>query len=224
MRNRFFKTMSILTMLLLLASPTQVLAASNGNLSQSNVFSVDSGRIFSQRAEMDRDAFIRYSDGTLHGIQLNLQLLDDQTANQSATDQASAETAATALGNFEQKVVDLVNAERAAAGLAPLKINIELSAVAELKAEDMRDNNYFSHTSPTYGSAFDMMKQFGVSYASAGENLAKGHITSQAVMEAWMTSAGHRANILNAEYTEIGVGYVKDSAGTTYWVQHFISR
>ena len=126
------------------------------------------------------------------------------------------------LGTYEQQVVDLVNKERAAAGLSALKVNTKLAAVAEKKAEDMRDNNYFSHTSPTYGSPFDMMKQFGISYTSAGENIAKGQRTPSEVMNGWMNSSAHRANILNSSYTEIGVGYVTDSNGNTYSVQQYI--
>jgi len=131
-------------------------------------------------------------------------------------------TAPTTIGTYEQQVVDLVNKERAAVGLPALKVNTKLSGVAEKKAEDMRDGNYFSHTSPTYGSPFDMMKQFGISYSSAGENIAKGQRTPADVMNGWMNSPGHKANILNSSYTEIGVGYVTDSNGNTYWVQHFI--
>ena len=126
------------------------------------------------------------------------------------------------LAAYEQQVVDLVNKERAAAGLSALKVNTKLAGVAEKKAEDLRDNNYFSHTSPTYGSPFDMMKQFGITYSSAGENIAKGQKTPESVMNGWMNSAGHKANILNSSFTEIGVGYVTDSNGNTYWVQMFI--
>lgn len=133
-----------------------------------------------------------------------------------------SEPASQSLGAYEQQVVDLVNKERAAAGLPALKVNLKLSAVAEKKAEDLRDNKYFDHNSPVYGSPFDMMKQFGISYKAAGENIAKGQKTPEAVMNGWMNSAGHRANILSSNYTEIGVGYVTDSNGTTYWVQHFI--
>lgn len=67
-----------------------------------------------------------------------------------------------------------------------------------------------------------MMKQFGVSYTAAGENIAMGQRTPADVMNGWMNSSGHRANILNSSYTEIGVGYVTGSNGQTYWVQHFI--
>jgi len=142
-------------------------------------------------------------------------------AKPAANTQTPANTASS-FGTYEQQVVDLVNKERAAAGLPALKVNTKLSAVAEKKAEDMRDKNYFSHTSPTYGSPFDMMRQFGVSYSTAGENIAKGQRTPAAVMDGWMNSPGHRANILNSSYTEIGVGYVTDSNGNTYWVQQFI--
>lgn len=128
----------------------------------------------------------------------------------------------TQLGAYQQQVVDLVNKERRAAGLSELKVNAKLSQVAEVKAADMRDKNYFSHTSPTYGSPFDMMKQFGITYKSAGENIAKGQKTPQSVMNGWMNSQGHRENILSSSYTEIGVGYVTDNKGNTYWVQMFI--
>lgn len=126
------------------------------------------------------------------------------------------------LSGYEQQVADLVNKERQAAGLPALKVNTKLARVAERKAEDMRDNNYFSHTSPTYGSPFDMMRQFGIRYTSAGENIAKGQKSPQSVMKGWMNSQGHKDNILDSKYTEIGVGYVTDGSGNTYWVQMFI--
>lgn len=138
-----------------------------------------------------------------------------------ATTTPAAPTSST-LGSYEQQVVDLVNKERAAVGLSALKVNMKLANVAETKAADMRDQNYFSHTSPKYGSPFDMMKQFGISYTAAGENIAKGQRTPSEVMNGWMNSQGHRENILNANYTEIGVGYVTDSNGAGYWVQEFI--
>lgn len=121
--------------------------------------------------------------------------------------------------SFEQRVVTLVNEQRAANGLKPLTLNADLSNVARVKSQDMHDNHYFSHTSPTYGSPFDMMKSFGISYRTAGENIAMGYATPEAVMEGWMNSSGHRANILNASFTQIGVGYVADG---NYWTQEFI--
>lgn len=120
---------------------------------------------------------------------------------------------------YEQKVAELVNEIRVQNGLKKLTVNWELSRVARYKSQDMKDNNYFSHTSPIYGSPFNMIKDFGISYRTAGENIAKGYSTPQAVVNAWMNSSGHRANILNASYTQIGVGYV---SGGNYWTQMFI--
>ena len=121
----------------------------------------------------------------------------------------------------EEQVVTLVNEERAKEGLAPLQIDWELARVAKMKSQDMYDNKYFSHTSPTYGSPFDMMKQFGISYKSAGENIAKGQTSAQQVVDAWMNSEGHRANIMDTKFTHIGVGYVESGH---YWTQMFIKK
>ena len=124
-------------------------------------------------------------------------------------------------GTRQVQVVRLVNQERAAAGLGSLASDSQLAAVAQKKAEDMAKNGYFSHTSPTYGSAFDMLKAAGISYRTAGENIAKGQKTAETVMNGWMNSSGHRSNILNSGYTRIGVGYAVDGSGTPYWVQIF---
>lgn len=117
---------------------------------------------------------------------------------------------------FAQQVFELVNKERSNAGLSPLTMNSGLSNVAMAKAQDMYNNNYFDHQSPTYGSPFDMMKQFGITYNSAGENIAKGQTSATEVMNQWMNSPGHRANILNASFTQIGVAYYNSE-----WVQEF---
>ena len=122
------------------------------------------------------------------------------------------------------EVLNLVNKERAAQGLKPLTLNKELSRVATLKSKDMNDKNYFDHTSPTYGSPFDMMKTFNISYKAAGENIAMGQRTPSEVMTDWMNSSGHRANILNSNFTELGVGIYKGANGTIYWTQMFIGK
>jgi uncharacterized YkwD family protein/spore coat assembly protein SafA len=126
--------------------------------------------------------------------------------------------------SYEQQVIKLVNTERAKAGLKPLKENWELSRVAEFKSQDMRDKKYFDHNSPTYGTPFQMMKSFGISYKTAGENIAAGQKTPEEVMKSWMNSPGHKANILNAGYTQIGVGYVTGGSYNSYWTQQFISQ
>ena len=121
--------------------------------------------------------------------------------------------------SFAQQVLTLVNRERAANGLSALRLDDTLSRYAAVKSQDMHDNGYFSHTSPTYGSPFDMMKSFGITYNYAGENIAMGYSSTETVMTAWMNSAGHRANILSANFTTLGVGYVADGG---YWTQWFI--
>ena len=120
---------------------------------------------------------------------------------------------------YENEVIRLVNVERSKQGLKSLDSDWQLSRVARYKSQDMKDKGYFSHTSPTYGSPFEMMKSFGISYRTAGENIAKGQKTPAAVVNAWMNSSGHRANILNSSFTKIGVGYV---ANGRYWTQMFI--
>ncbi len=120
---------------------------------------------------------------------------------------------------FEEQVLSLVNAERAKKGLSALTMHEDLRNAARLKSTDMYQNNYFSHTSPTYGSPFEMLKTLGISYQAAAENIAQGYTTPEAVVNGWMNSSGHRANILNSTYTHIGIGY--DSNGH-YWTQLFI--
>lgn len=118
--------------------------------------------------------------------------------------------------DFAQQVVNLVNQERAKEGLQPLKNDEALANVAMIKAKDMYNNNYFDHNSPTLGSPFDLMKSEGIEYRTAGENIAKGQQTPQDVMDAWMNSEGHRQNIMNPNYTSIGVAYYNGE-----WVQEF---
>lgn len=123
---------------------------------------------------------------------------------------------------LENEVVKLVNAERSKRGLQTLSTNWQLSRVARYKSTDMATKGYFSHTSPTYGSPFNMMENFGIKFSAAGENIAYGQRTAQEVMTGWMNSPGHRSNILSATYNQIGVGYAKNSKGVPYWTQMFI--
>lgn len=129
------------------------------------------------------------------------------------------QTTSSNVSDFERQVVELTNAERAKAGIAPLEIYGPLMNVAEAKSQDMANLGYFSHTSPTYGSPFDQIKAAGIQYRAAGENIAQGQRTPEQVVNAWMNSPGHRANILNASYTHIGVGFVENGY---YWTQQFI--
>jgi uncharacterized YkwD family protein len=127
--------------------------------------------------------------------------------------------------NMEKQVLTLTNQERSRNGLKPLDGDDgTLNRCAHVKSADMRDANYFSHNSPTYGSPFDMMRQFGVDYRQAAENIAAGQQTAEEVVKSWMESSGHRANILNPNYTHIGIGYAKGGSQNCYWTQQFISK
>ncbi|TDQ40319.1 CAP domain-containing protein [Aureibacillus halotolerans] len=138
--------------------------------------------------------------------------------SQSSDDKQSSED--NGLQAQEQQMLDLVNNARAEQGLEPLQADPELTKLARLKAQDMIDNSYFSHQSPTYGSPFDMMNQFGVEYQTAGENLA-GNQTVEKAHEALMNSQGHRENILKSDYTNVGIGVVEGGPYGTMYVQLF---
>lgn len=131
------------------------------------------------------------------------------------------ETPSTSVSAIEKAVLDLTNAERQKAGLASLQSDSKLMDSARAKSKDMSAKNYFSHTSPTYGSPFDQMKSFGISYRAAAENIAMGQRSAEEVVKAWMESPGHRQNILDAKFTHIGIGY--DASGN-YWTQQFIQK
>lgn len=123
----------------------------------------------------------------------------------------------------EQEMLNYVNQARANAGVKALQFDMELVKIARLKAQDMVNKNYFSHTSPTYGSPFDMMRQFGISYRTAGENIA-GNRTAKAAFDAWMNLSGHRQNILNPNYNYTGIGIASGSKYGKIYVQMFIGR
>ena len=129
----------------------------------------------------------------------------------------------TNLSSDEQEVFDLINKQRTNNGLAALKIDDEVQRVARIKAQDMVNNNYFSHTSPTYGSPFDMLKSFKVSYKTAGENIA-GNSSNSGAVNAWMNSSGHKANILNNSFNYTGIGVVKSPRYGKLYVQMFIGK
>lgn len=121
---------------------------------------------------------------------------------------------------YAEAVVKLVNAERAKAGLSPLTVNTSVAKAAQIRAQEIKGT--FSHTRPD-GSGFStVLNQASVSYRSAGENIAYGQNSPEAVMQTWMNSSGHRANILNKDFTSIGVGHFEDANGTDYWTQLFI--
>ncbi len=126
------------------------------------------------------------------------------------------------ISELENEVIRLVNIERTNAGKPALSLNSELSRVARIKSEDFVKNNYFSHYSPTYGSPFDMMKNFVITFTAAAEYIASGQRSAKAAVDTWMKSSGHRDNILNPAYNQTGVGVARDNKGNLYWTQMFI--
>lgn len=129
----------------------------------------------------------------------------------------------TGISAEESKMVNLVNQARISQGIKPLTVNSQLVNLARKKSQDMVAKNYFSHNSPTYGSPFDMIKNAGITYRTAGENLAGAAITESAHQNL-MNSSGHRANILNPSFTEIGIGIASGSIYGNIYTQLFIGR
>lgn len=156
-----------------------------------------------------------YKDGTESQMsQMNSVIYYNNDKKPPAEDNTSIST-------IEKAVLDLTNAERKKAGLLPLQADNKLMQSARQKSKDMSINKYLSHQSPTYGSPYDQMKAHGISYKAAGENIAQGYITANEVVIGWMNSSGHRSNMLNSNFTHIGIGF--DSNGN-YWTQQFIQK
>lgn len=129
--------------------------------------------------------------------------------------------------NFEQRVIDLTNQQRVANGCAPFRTESHLMAAAEAHSRDMADNDFFSHTGSDGSAPWDRMTRAGYSWGAAAENIAAGYSTPEDVVQGWMNSPGHRANILNCDLHDIGVGYVLQDPDTGdvnyrhYWTQDF---
>src|SRR5690625_957430 len=144
----------------------------------------------------------------------NERQLEQGRANQSDSTGEDSQ-----ISNFAKQVAELTNAARLEGGLKALALDNDLTEAAQLKSDDMAQNGYFSHQSPTYGSPFDLMNQVGINYSSAAENIAAGQRTPEQVVNSWLNSEGHRANILDPDMTHIGVGY---NSNGHYWTQMFI--
>ncbi|RSL29657.1 hypothetical protein D7Z54_30125 [Salibacterium salarium] len=149
------------------------------------------------------------------------EAVEEPTAEQENT---SSDNDVQSESEFEQEVIALTNQEREQAGLDPLQSYSELSDVARDKSKDMRDAGYFDHNSPNYGSPFDMMDSYGIEYRGGGENIAAGQKSPEEVVQGWMNSEGHRENILNADFTHIGVGHAEGGSYGDYWTQMFVTK
>jgi uncharacterized YkwD family protein/spore coat assembly protein SafA len=181
-------------------------------LAQGGTYTVQSGDTMWKIA-------VRYQIGVTELIKANPQL---GNPNMIRVGQRITIPSIDNVKTLEQQVIDLVNKQRAAHGLSQLKANWEVCRVARYKSQDMINKHYFDHQSPTYGSPFTMMQSFGIRFSAGGENIAYGQRTPQEVMNTWMNSPGHRANILSATYNQMGCGVAKTSGGTYYWTQMFI--
>ena len=148
---------------------------------------------------------------------------EEKPEQPAPTPEEKPEQPSSQIGSQQTKMLDLVNQERTKAGLKPLIWDASLANVAQVKAKDMVDNNYFDHNSPTYGSPFNMMKDFGISYRAAGENLA-GSSSVERAHTGLMDSDGHRRNILNANFTHMGIGVEKSPRYGYVYVQMFIGK
>jgi uncharacterized YkwD family protein len=145
------------------------------------------------------------------------------TTSSTAPKTPTAQTNSSTPTSQEAEMLKLINQARAQNNAPPLQMDMQVSNVARIKAQDMIDNNYFSHNSPKYGSPFDMMKSFGISYVEAGENIA-GNQNVQNAHNALMNSPGHRKNILNPDYTHIGLGIKSGGPYGNMFSQMFVSK
>ena len=155
-------------------------------------------------------------------ILLAVTLTSAAGASLAASDSSFAGHYTTAsLSVQEQTAGNLLNSDRARYGLAPLVIDPELCRIARIKSQDMRDNQYFAHTSPTYGDVRSMLRRFGYAYRAAGENIAH-HATVEKAQAAFLSSPGHRKIILSSAYTRVGLGVAVDAKGYVYLTQIFV--
>ena len=146
-----------------------------------------------------------------------------QVANTGTNTSTGGQSTTTAMNSDEKEIFDLINKQRTNNGLSALKEDAEVQKVARIKAQDMVSNNYFAHESPTYGTPFQMLKNFNISYKTAGENIAANSSNSSAVT-AWMNSSGHKANILNSNFYYTGIGVVSSNKYGKIYVQMFIGK
>ncbi len=185
--------------------------------------------------------YVRVSQGvrgenTNYSLSFSTKLVSDVSSNvvsvavpQASTPEPIQKPIQTSpsVNSFTQQVLDLTNTERTKAGLKPLRLNEKLNQSAQAHSQDMALGDYFSHTGANGSNAGDRAASAGYKYSSLGENIAAGYITPQEVVQAWMKSPGHRANIMNASYQELGVGYyyLANDTGSVnynyYWSQEF---
>jgi uncharacterized YkwD family protein/spore coat assembly protein SafA len=159
----------------------------------------------------------KYGIGLSNLIALNPQIINSSVISPGQKINVPSTSVPNNLRALETEAIRLVNIERAKAGKSELTPNNQISNVARIKSQDFINNNYFSHNSPIYGSPFNMLSSFGIPFNAAGENIASGQKTATEVINTWMNSPGHKANILNSIYNQVGVGVASDNKGKLFW-------
>lgn len=209
------------------------LLGSDGNVLASSVNAGNDNEVINLNRLNRGNYYIRVYPGntemvTNYNLTFTASLVSDTTLwSNSQTNTAISPTSSSSLSPFIQRVLELTNAERAKAGLSPLKINDKLNKSAQEHSQEMGDKDYFSHKGYNGSSIGDRVYASGYQYRFAGENIAAGQTTPEEVVQAWMNSQGHRENILNPQYQEIGIGYyyLANDMGEVnynhYWTQNF---
>lgn len=212
------KKLSLVLLLFLVLTPLQSasgltlsvtpLSKTSGSSTQSICVRSGSGQLcFPVRIPVSNTAVTRTATPGTIIIKVNGQPVTvSQTATPVKTSPAPAADTAVNYSSMQQEMLGYINAERAKVNAPALSLDKALCDGAYLKSKDMAVNGYFAHTSPTYGTPFEMMKSLGITYRAAGENIAK-HFTVKGAHDAFMNSAGHRANILNTNFKKVGLGF-----------------
>jgi uncharacterized protein YkwD len=207
----------------------RVIASSNnaGSTSESITYSnLDAGQYYVRVSQAVN------GENTNYSLSFSTKLISDVSTNVSSAEipqATSPEPVATSssANSYIQQILDLTNSERTKGGLQPLRLNAKLNESAQAHSQDMAIADYFSHTGANGSNAGDRAASAGYHYSSLGENIAAGYITPEEVVQGWMNSPGHRANIMNGSYQELGVGYyyLADDTGNVnynyYWTQEF---
>lgn len=171
----------------------------------------------------DWDAYVNhyYTCGVTEGRNAGIIGTNNKSMDNSDIHNTASATGKEVQFSYTAQVVEIVNSQRAKAGLSALTQQANLNMAAEIRAGELQQS--FAHTRPDGRSCFTVLDETGILYRTAGENIAYGYTSPTNVMEGWMNSPGHRANIMNAGYKNIGVGFWQDEYGRQYWAQLFTS-
>lgn len=203
------KTIAVLTMILLSAVPSTAFAAEK-NICSNNIK-------YTAVQEYKNNSFLNNCFGNIQKPNIGGGNANNGNTNNGNTQKPDDNGYNS---SYEQKVLNLVNKERRSQGLSALSLSAEAQQAARVRAKEIVSS--FSHTRPNGTSCFTVLNEIGAKYTSAGENIAKGQKTPEQVVEAWMNSPSHRANILSSKYTKLGVGCYFNGSNT-YWAQMFLN-